>query len=183
MVPAVFLDRDGVINEVSLSRGQPYAPRTLAEFQFLPDVGAAIRALRKAGFRIIVVTNQPDVGRGVQTREVIEAMHERLRRSLPIDAVKVCYHVDEDRCACRKPKPGMLLEAAAEWSLKLERSFMIGDRWRDIEAGKAAGCKTVLIQRHYSERQAEDPDAQVGSLLEASRYILSSKLSLGAGTC
>jgi D-glycero-D-manno-heptose 1,7-bisphosphate phosphatase len=168
----VFLDRDGVLNGVVLSQGRPYPPASLDDFAILPGVPQAVHALRDAGFRLIVVTNQPDVATGRQRREVVEAMHRHLRERLPLDDVKVCYHVDADDCRCRKPRPGMLLEAAREWSLRLEESFLVGDRWRDIAAGKAAGCRTILIDGHYAERRAESPDATVASLLEASRFIL-----------
>lgn len=139
----------------------------------MAGVPEAIQALRRAGYRVIIVTNQPDVPRGLQRREVVEAIHKHLRQVLPIDDVKVCYHVDEDTCACRKPKPGMLFEAARKWSLVLSQSFMVGDRWRDIEAGKAAGCRTVWIRNDYQERRPENPDVIVGSLHEASILIAS----------
>jgi len=169
---AVFLDRDGVINRVVLRNGRPYPPSSVDELEFLPGVSEAIDALHQAGFRIIVVTNQPDVATGVQRREAVEAIHERIRCEFPIDDIKVCYHVDSDGCTCRKPKPGMLLGAAAKWSLDLGQSFMVGDRWRDIEAGRAARCRTILVRSNYAERQAEKPDAVVDSLLEASALIL-----------
>ena len=173
MNPAVFLDRDGVIYRAMIRDGLPYPPASLDEAELLPGVEEAMRAMRERGYRLIVVTNQPDVGKGVQRREVVEAMHEHMRRLLPIDDVKVCYHVDADGCSCRKPNAGMLLEAAREWSLDLRQSFMVGDRWRDIGAGRAAGCKTILIKSEYRERQAESPDAVVASLYEASALILS----------
>lgn len=172
---AVFVDRDGVINRVELRGGRPHPPPSVDELQFLPGVGEAIVALREAGFRIIVVTNQPDVASGAQRREVVEAIHSRLQSAFQIDDLKVCYHVDEDGCSCRKPKPGMLLEAAAQWSLNLVQSYMVGDRWRDVEAGKAAGCRTILIDRRYTDRPAEKPDAVVDSLWEASQLILSAQ--------
>lgn len=174
---AVFLDRDGVITRVVLRDGRPYPQSSVDKLEFLPRVAEAIDALRKAGFRIIVVTNQPDVAIGLQRREAVEAMHERIRRVFPIDDIKVCYHVDQDGCTCRKPKPGMLLEAAKVWSLNLDQSFMVGDRWRDIEAGQAAGCKTILVRGGYAERQPEKPDAVVNSLFEASVLILSSGIA------
>ncbi len=173
---AVFLDRDGVINLAVLHNGRPYPPSSVDELEFLPGVSEAINALHQAGFRIIVATNQPDVATGVQRREVVEAIHERIRRAFPIDDIKVCYHVDQDGCTCRKPKPGMLLEAAEEWSLNLEQSFMVGDRWRDIEAGRAAGCRTILVKSNYAEQQAGKPDAIVSSLLEASAFILTNSV-------
>ena len=170
---AVFLDRDGVINEVLLRDGRPLAPSGVGELSLRPGVAAAIGRLRRAGFLIIVVTNQPDVGKGLVRREAVEAIHEALRRRLPIDDIKTCYHVDEDRCACRKPKPGLLLEAARARGIDLGRSVMVGDRWRDIEAGRAAGCRTILMRASYDERPAEAPDAVVDSLSEAGTLILS----------
>lgn len=169
----IFLDRDGVINRALIQNGRPYSPSSLEDLEFLPGVGEAIRTLREAGFRIIVVTNQPDVGKGLQHREVVEAMHGRIWREFLIDDLKVCYHIDQDSCECRKPRPGMLLQAAEEWALDLSRSFMIGDRWRDIAAGRAAGCKTILVGDGYGELQAKTADAVVDSLHEASRLILS----------
>jgi len=171
MTRAVFLDRDGVLLEAIVRHGRPYAPRSLAQVRYRPGAAEALRELRQAGYAIIVVTNQPDVGKGVQRREAVEAIHAQLRRRLPVDDIKVCYHVDEDGCACRKPKPGLLLEAAREQGIDLDRSIMVGDRWRDIEAGKAAGCRTILLRNTYAERQPEAPDAIVESLRQASRVI------------
>ena len=170
---AVFIDRDGVVNNVKLRDGRPYPPAGLHELELLPGVGQAVEALRAAGYLVIVVTNQPDVVLGLQKREVVEAIHQRIQQSMVLDDIKVCYHVDEDGCACRKPKPGMLMEAASEWSIDLEKSFMVGDRWRDIDAGKAAGCRTILVNAKYAERQAVNPDSIVDSLLNASDLILS----------
>ena len=136
----------------------------------------AVRSLHNAGFRVIVATNQPDVGAGRQTRAGVEAIHAHLREALPVDDIKVCYHTDSDGCDCRKPKPGMLLDAAEQWGIDLASSVMVGDRWRDVEAGKAAGCRTILIESTYDERRAEGFDAAVPSLLEASRLILRGRL-------
>ena len=169
---AVFVDRDGVINRGFVRDGKPYPPATLDEFEFLPGVEAGLEALKAAGFLIIVVTNQPDVATGVQRREVVDQMHDRIRRLLPVDDVRVCFHVDADGCQCRKPRPGMLLDAAASSNVSLPDSFMVGDRWRDIDAGKAAGCSTVLIDCDYNERRAEAPDAIAATLLDASELIL-----------
>ncbi len=168
----MFLDRDGVINRAVVRDGKPYPPGSLDQFEFLPGVERTAVALRKAGFLIVVVTNQPDVATGVQRREVVEAMHDKLIEAGICDDVKTCYHTDADGCDCRKPKPGMLIEAAREWQIDLARSFMVGDRWRDVAAGKAAGCYTFLVDCQYRERQADDPDAVVASLEEAGRLIL-----------
>jgi D-glycero-D-manno-heptose 1,7-bisphosphate phosphatase len=173
---AVFIDRDGVINRAVVRDGKPYPPQGLADLELLPGVPEAMRALKDAGFRLIVATNQPDVATGHQTRETVEAFHAHLRATLPIDDIRVCYHVDADACACRKPKPGMLLDAARAWDIALGASVMVGDRWRDIDAGRAAGCRTILVESGYDERAAEGFDAAVPSLLEASRLILTGHL-------
>ena len=172
MKRAVFLDRDGVINRAVVRNGKPYPPATLDDFELLPGVESAILALRKAGFLIIVVTNQPDVATGIQLQEVVEAMHEKLLSAGLCDDVKACYHTDADGCGCRKPKPGMLLDAAREWQIDLQRSFMVGDRWRDVAAGKAAGCFTFFIDYKYQEQSADKPDTVVASLAEAVELIL-----------
>ena len=170
---AVFLDRDGVVNASMVRDGKPYPPANLEELKVLPGVAEAIRSLRGAGFMVVVVTNQPDVATGIQLREVVETMHSSLRNELLIDDIRVCYHIDVDNCACRKPKPGMLLEAAHDLTIDLHRSFMVGDRWRDIEAGKAASCYTFFIDYGYMERKPRLPDMVVVSLEEASKIILS----------
>jgi D-glycero-D-manno-heptose 1,7-bisphosphate phosphatase len=177
MERAVFLDRDGVINRVLIRDGRPYPPASLDELEILPGVADALGDLKSAGFRLIVATNQPDVAKGTQRREMVEAFHDRLRQTLPIDAIHVCYHVDADGCACRKPRPGMLLEAARVWGIDVARSTMIGDRWRDIDAGRAAGCKTIWVRCDYEEQLPENPDAVVASLWEASRLILAGSSS------
>ena len=175
MKRAVFLDRDGVINRAVVRDGKPYPPDSLEELEILPGVAETLARLRAAGFINLIVTNQPDVATGRQRREVVEAMHAELLSRLPVDAVKVCYHVDADRCACRKPKPGMLLEAAGELDIDLPASFMVGDRWRDIAAGQAAGCKCIFLDRGYKEKQPENPYVAVKSLPEAGGLILSRK--------
>ncbi len=153
--------------------GRPYAPVLPRDFEFLPKVGEGIRLLSKAGFKIIVVTNQPDVAHGLQTLENVEAIHRRISEAFPIDEIIVCFHTDEDQCQCRKPRPGMLIEAAGRWSIDLKKSYMVGDRWKDMEAGKAAGCKTVLIRyAEYTENNAANADAIVASLFEAAQLIL-----------
>ena len=169
---AVFLDRDGIINRAIVRDGKPYPPATLEEFELLPGVESTIRSLRKVGFLIIIVTNQPDVGAGIQNRKMVETMHDKLRVLGLCDDIKVCYHTDQDGCDCRKPKPGMLIKAASDWQIELSHSFMVGDRWRDVAAGKAAGCRTFFVDYEYRERRAENPDAVVKSLEDAGRLIL-----------
>ncbi|MGH8678046.1 MAG: D-glycero-alpha-D-manno-heptose-1,7-bisphosphate 7-phosphatase [Burkholderiales bacterium] len=171
---AVFLDRDGVINQALVRDNKPYPPDSLEELRIIPSVAEALERLRAAGFLNVIVTNQPDVATGRQRREIVEAMHERLTVTLAIDAVKVCYHVDADKCACRKPKPGMLTEAAREHGIDLSQSFIVGDRWRDIEAGQAAGCRAFFVDAAYAEKRPEKPYVAVKSLSEAVAFILQS---------
>ena len=172
MKRAVFLDRDGVINRAVVRNGKPYSPAILDDFELLPGVESAILALRQTGFLIIVVTNQPDVATGIQRREVVEARHGKLLSAGLCDDVKACYHTDADGCGCRKPKPGMLLDAAREWQIDLQRSFMVGDRWGDVTTGKTAGCFTFFIDYKYQEQSADKPDTVVASLAEAVELIL-----------
>lgn len=174
---AVFLDRDGVLNKIVERDGKPYPPESIEKFVLLPGVKEAVQVLREGGFRLIVVTNQPDVAKGIQTREVVEQMHRRLSEWLPLDDILVCYHQDADRCDCRKPLPGMLLSAGLKWKLDLKRSYMVGDRWRDISAGQAAGCKSIWIRNQYREQSPNSPDAVVDSLYEASHWIMQSEKS------
>ena len=172
---AVFLDRDGVINRAFVREGKPFPPPTPQDLEVLPGVPEALQELKSHGYKLLVVTNQPDVGRGKQSREALEAMHHALRTSLPLDDILVCCHTDQDHCDCRKPLPGMLLEAARKHNIDLASSFMVGDRWRDIEAGYNAGCKTILIDYGYSERPPDHvPDLRVGSLREAADWIICS---------
>ena len=168
---AIFLDRDGVINRATVRDGKPYAPASLDELEVLDGVPEALAKLRQAGFRLIVVTNQPDVARGAQTRETVEAMHERLASALPVDEIVACYH-DGDACDCRKPKPGALLDAARRHDIELERSFMVGDRWRDIEAGQRAGVRCLFVDHGYREQQPAAPFVRVDSLAAAAEWIL-----------
>jgi len=174
MSQAVFLDRDGVINRAIVREGKPFPPMTLAELEILPGVLVALRQLKSAGFLLLVATNQPDVARGTQKREVIEAMHAHLCRELPLDGFYTCYG-DGDDCPERKPNPGLLLRAATEHGIDLSRSFMVGDRWRDIEAGQRAGCRTVFIDYGYRERRPERSDRIVQNLVEAALWIIENR--------
>jgi D-glycero-D-manno-heptose 1,7-bisphosphate phosphatase len=170
---AVFLDRDGVLNRARIRGGRPYPPASVAELEILPGVAGALADLKAAGFLLLVVTNQPDVGNGTQSREVVEAMHARLRAELPLDDVFVCYHVDADGCACRKPAPGLLLQAAAQYGLDLASCYVVGDRWRDVDAAHRAGCRPIFLDYGYQERgPACEPAARVHSLREAADWIL-----------
>lgn len=170
------MDRDGVINQSVVRNGKPYPPDSLATMEILPGVRSALAALRAAGYLNIVVTNQPDVSTGKQTHDVLLSMHRMLGDCLAIDDFKVCTHVDADACHCRKPEPGMILEAATKWKIDLAASHMVGDRWRDIAAGQAAGCRCFFIDYSYSEKQPEMPFSRVTSLAEAAHLILNNDI-------
>lgn len=174
MIRAVFLDRDGVINRPLEREQLPYAPASLDEFEIFPEVPAACRLLKQAGYLLIVATNQPDVGRGTLKPAVVETIHAEMCRQLPLDRVEVCYHPGNglSDCDCRKPKPGMLRRAARELGIELGQSWMVGDRWRDVDCGRAAGCRTIFIDRGYAEELKQQPDFRVKNLLAAAELIL-----------
>jgi D-glycero-D-manno-heptose 1,7-bisphosphate phosphatase len=178
---AVFLDRDGVLNVATVRDGRPYPPAGLDQLQIYPDAADALAELKRAGYLLIVVTNQPDVARGSQTREAVDAMNAAIGQALPVDEFLVCWHDDCEGCDCRKPKPGLVLAAAEARQIDLARSFLVGDRWRDIDCGAAAGVRTVLIDRQYRERPpVSPPDHVADSLASAAIWILKvSKITPG----
>ena len=169
---AVFLDRDGVINRAVVRHGKPYPPANITEVEILPGVDEALAALHNAGYMLIVVTNQPDVARGFTSMAVVEEINQYLAVCLPIDAFRTCYHDSADGCTCRKPMPGALIAAAELYGINLSESYMVGDRWRDTEAGERAGCKTIFIDYGYDEQQPVSFSFSVSSLEEASTIIL-----------
>jgi D-glycero-D-manno-heptose 1,7-bisphosphate phosphatase len=169
--PAVFLDRDGVLTEAFVRGGVPTPPRTLAEFRVLPGVSEACFSLRQAGFALVVVTNQPDIARGTQARAEVDEMNDRLRSLVPLDEICVCPHDDADGCTCRKPQPGMLLDAGGRLGLDMARSASVGDRWRDVEAALRAGVTAIHVDRHYDERPPAGAHVVVADLPEAAAWI------------
>lgn len=169
---AVFLDRDGVLIETAVRDGRPYAITHAEPMVILGGVREACARLKAAGFLLVLVTNQPDVARGTTPLEFVQQTNAALLAMLGLDDARLCCHQDSDQCGCRKPKPGLLTDAADSMSIDLMNSVMIGDRWRDIAAGRNAGCKTVLIDRHYDEKKAEAPDLVADSLLAAVPWIL-----------
>jgi D-glycero-D-manno-heptose 1,7-bisphosphate phosphatase len=150
-LPAVFLDRDGVLNRVVICDGKPYPPSRLDDLEILPGSMTSLPKLADLGYVLIGVTNQPDVARGTQSRELVESLNAIVQTRLQINEIFVCYHDDSDQCNCRKPKPGLILQAAGKYGLDLSRSWMVGDRWKDIAAGQAAGLKTIFVDYHYAE--------------------------------
>ncbi|MEZ5665917.1 MAG: HAD-IIIA family hydrolase [Alphaproteobacteria bacterium] len=172
---AVFLDRDGTINRAIVRDGRPYPPPDLAALEILPGAADAVRRLHTAGFLTVIVTNQPDVARGLQSRATVAAIHAAIRAAMPITAIRACYAEEGKDGGRYKPAPGMLLEAAASFGIALADSFMVGDRWRDVGAGAAAGCFTILIESDYTEPVRCRPDAVVASLAAAADLILAGR--------
>lgn len=173
---AVFLDRDGVLNRPVVRERRPYAPSSLADFELYDDAAQGCVALKAENFLLIVVTNQPDVGRGDLQPAIVQAMHRKLLADLPaIDRIEVCFHAGTRQgqpCDCRKPKPGMILRAARALSIDLAASYLIGDRWRDIDCARAAGCRAIFIERGYNEALREKPDIVVSGFGKAADAVL-----------
>ena len=177
-IKAVFLDRDGVVVVPIFRNGRSYAPTSMGDFAIYPDALSSLKRLKDAGYLLVVVTNQPDVGAGVISLEVLQDMHDTLRQALPVDDIKVCVHTAGDNCDCRKPKPGLLLEAAATAGIDLTRSVMVGDRASDTAAGAAAGCRTAFLDLSYeAELPPTDADFTGSSLAEITTWILSSEMT------
>ncbi|MBI2366781.1 MAG: HAD-IIIA family hydrolase [Deltaproteobacteria bacterium] len=167
---AVFLDRDGVLNEPIIRSGRAFAPLSMEQFRLVDSAVTDVKRVKAAGLLCIVVTNQPEIASGQLSAASLETMHRHLKEQLNIEDIFVCGHGSEEGCVCRKPRPGMIHQAANLRSIDLGSSFVVGDRWRDIDAGRAVGCYTVLIERAYSE--CASADARVGSLTEAVDVIL-----------
>ena len=159
MKKAIFFDRDGVINEVIFRGGnnsKPIAPWKIEEFKLIPDIKKPLEKLGQMGFHLFVVTNQPDIPKGIVKFRTVKKMNDIVLNKLPINEIMVCPHIDNDNCNCRKPKPGMIISLAKKWGINLEDSFLIGDNWKDIESGKAAGCRTILIDKLYNKTVKAD---------------------------
>ena len=170
---AIFLDRDGVLNKLINRSGKLQAPYTLLEFELFSGVEEALRIIKFKGYLAVVVTNQPDVKRAWVSRESVELINNEILKRLPIDDIKICYHINEDQCSCRKPAPGMLIDAAKKWGIDLNLSYMVGDRYSDIAAGHVIGCQTILIGDVDSGNQGSfpSPDFRANSLIEAMKFI------------
>ena len=168
---AVFLDRDGVINECIFDKNiNSNSPRRLEEFKILPKVIDALFLLKKMEFLLIIVTNQPDVSRGITNKSDVEKIHEHIKKNLPINDIYVCYDSNDDN-PYRKPNNMMLIDAAKKWNINLGNSYLIGDRKKDIDAGIKSGCKTFFIDYNYDEVKPKNPNYVVKSLFEATEVI------------
>ena len=172
---AVFLDRDGVVNLAYTRSGKPYPPKDLNQLIILTGVEESVRRLKKFGFAVVVITNQPDISNGKSSNEIVSVLHKEIALLTGIENFYICPHIEADNCQCRKPKPGLLLEAANELNIDLRKSYMVGDRWRDVEAGKNAGCKNFFIDYNYSEKRPVEPFITVSSLLQVVELILGEK--------
>ena len=170
MNKAVFLDRDGVINECALLHGKPSAPTQIQNFILFPGVLEAISEFKIRGFFVFVITNQPDISKGNLSQEDLFQMHTNLMEAAEIDDIFVCPHLEIHNCFCRKPKIGMIKDAQKKYSINLQKSFVVGDRWRDVEAAKNAGCTSILVGTGYNEKKIT-PDFQVNSLVECLKII------------
>jgi D-glycero-D-manno-heptose 1,7-bisphosphate phosphatase len=169
---AIFLDRDGVLNRPTIRDGRSYPPAQVEQLEIYDGLRDQLQRLKNRGFVLIVVTNQPDVARGTTPKETVQEINEAIAREIPaIDKFMVCFHDNSDGCECRKPRPGMLLSGAAEFDVDLGRSYMIGDRRSDVEAGIAAGSRTIFIDRAYKEPPPERYDYKVSSTQEALTII------------
>ena len=168
---AVFLDRDGVINRAPIIAGIPQSPKSLHELEINNGVEEAINLLRKKGFELVVVTNQPDIARGKLNSDVLTRIHESIANKTGVKHFFSCIHDEIQNCECRKPKPGLILQATSQLNLDLKRSFLVGDRWKDIQAGQTAGCTCFFIDYGYDEAVPQRPYYKVASLLEAAIFI------------
>jgi D-glycero-D-manno-heptose 1,7-bisphosphate phosphatase len=168
---AIFLDRDGVLNKAIVINGKPYPPSTINELEILEGVYEGIELLRHSGYKLIVITNQPDVARGLTTIEKVNEINNSIIQLLNVDEIICCFHDDSENCECRKPKPGMILEAVKKWEIDLSASYLIGDRWRDIQTAKNIGLTSILIKYDYDEKKI-NADFECFNLEEAADLIL-----------
>jgi len=169
---AVFLDRDGVINRALVRDGHPFSPSSVGEFEWVAGIQGVVGELYSAGFWLFCVTNQPDVGRGLQDIAVVEALHKMVKDEIPVEKIYACYHDGVSDCSCRKPKPGLILQAVADFEIDLKESWLVGDRWKDIDAGNAAGCQTVFLDYRYDESLRSSPDHVITDIRELPGLIL-----------
>ena len=175
MSKAVFLDRDGVINKSIIVDGKSYAPRLLKDFKIFPKVKNDVQKLKNKGFKVFVITNQPDIGNKLLKKKILNEMHSLLKAKVPIDKIYFCPHTRNDRCKCRKPKPGMIIKASKNSKICLKKSYVVGDRKTDIDAGLKVGCKTIFVNNNYDEKKPTKQEKTVKSLNAAVKYILKRK--------
>jgi D-glycero-D-manno-heptose 1,7-bisphosphate phosphatase len=147
MKQGVFIERDGILNQVKVERqNQQVSPLTMEDFQLNKEAAPLLKKLKSAGLVLIATTNQPGLSRGYQSRRELDRMHILLNKTFALDDILVCPHDETDRCPCRKPKPGLLVEAGFKWHLHLDHCFVISDKWQDAEAARIAGCTSLLLK-------------------------------------
>lgn len=166
MLSAIFLDRDGIINVTNIINRKPVAIYNASQLVFVDGIVELVRYFCDLGFLIFCITNQPDISRGKLSEKNVLEINEKIMKELPIKKIYVCPHDDADKCECRKPKTGMLMEAKREYYIDMKSSWVIGDRWSDIECGKSAGCKTIFVDYGYSENLLSIPDITVKNIKE-----------------
>tara|TARA_B100001250_G_C19474946_1_gene646163 strand:+ start:174 stop:692 length:519 start_codon:yes stop_codon:yes gene_type:complete len=171
MKKAIFLDRDGVLNNVNINNGKPFSPSSFKDFKLLPNVKSTIKKFKLLNYLCIVITNQPDISRGKISKNEVIKMNNFLKKQIEIDDLFVCYHDDDDKCECRKPKPGLLFFAKKKWGIDFEKSYLIGDREKDIFAGNLAGCKTIFIDNDYGEKKPSSQNFTITSLEQSLKII------------
>ena len=159
---AIFFDRDGVLIEAPLINKKPTSVQSLKDVKLCKNILEICKYYKK-NYYLIMVTNQPDYSRGVNSKKNIININNFLKKKLNLDMIYVCYS-DNEKCIDRKPNPGMLLKAKKKYKINLKKSFMIGDRWRDVGAGNRAGCRTVFIDRNYSEKLIYKPNYSIRKL-------------------
>lgn len=155
---AIFLDRDGVINNNIIESGKPYPPLKLGSVHVIKGMKELIKKWQDEKYLVIVITNQPDVAAHLVTKNKVDKINKFLKNELNFDDIFVCYHGEKDNCNCRKPKIGLFLQAQEKYNIDMKKSWMIGDRWKDIEAGKKAGCKTIYLNYGYDEQRPTEQD-------------------------
>ena len=168
---AVFLDRDGTLNKAYIEKGLPISPSTFDKLKLLPGVKRSIGKLKKLNFLCILITNQPNVSRGKIKKEIVKKMNNFIKKEIKLDDIFVCYHDDKHNCSCRKPKAGLIIKASKKWGIDAKKSYMIGDRWKDIYAGKKVGCKTIFINNNYKNDKRVKADLSFNSLSKAVNKI------------
>ena len=171
---AVFLDRDGVIVVPEFKNGRSYAPKTLKDFRFYKNTLKSITKLKESGFLVIIVTNQPDVGKKIVKKEIVEQMHKIITKKFNVDDIEVCYHTQKDNCKRRKPKPGMILDSQKKWKIDLQKSYLVGDRKGDIDAAKSVGVSSIFIDHNYTENKPIDFIYKTDNLMSAVEFIVNS---------
>lgn len=168
---AIFLDRDGVVVRSIIINKKSYAPRSLKDFKILPKVSIFSEKLKKKKFKLIIVTNQPDVSRGLIKRSILNQMHKLLKEKCKFDDIYVSTSSSR-KSFFRKPNPGMLISAIKKHNLNVKKCYLIGDRESDILAAQKVGCKSIFIERNYAETKPKSQVKTVKSFAEASKYII-----------